>query len=64
LRQPDACGQRIELGAQVLDPDDREAEAFQPLELGGLLVRYGAGDRTGSAFSEPVMLGSGKSIVR
>lgn len=42
----------------------RALESFRPLELGGLLVRYGAGDRTGSTFSELVMLGSGRSIVR
>lgn len=39
-------------------------ESFRPLELGGLLVRYGPGDRTGSSYSELVMLGSGLSIVR
>lgn len=42
----------------------RALESFRPLDLGGLLVRYGAGDRTGSTFSELVMLGSGRSIVR
>lgn len=42
----------------------RALESFRPLDLGGLLVRYGAGDRTGSNFSELVMLGSGRSIVR
>lgn len=42
----------------------RALESFRPLELGGLLVRYGPGDRTGSTFSELVMLGSGTSIVR
>lgn len=42
----------------------RALESFRPLELGGLLVRYGAGDRTGSTFTELVMLGSGVSIVR
>lgn len=42
----------------------RALESFRPLELGGLLVHYGAGDRTGSTFTELVMLGSGGSIVR
>lgn len=42
----------------------RALESFRQLELGGLLVRYGTGDRTGSTFSELVMLGSGASIVR
>ncbi|UJW81208.1 ABC transporter substrate-binding protein [Hydrogenophaga sp. SL48] len=42
----------------------RALESFRPLDLDGLLVRYGAGDRTGSTFTELVMLGSGASIVR
>ena len=42
----------------------RALESFRPLELGGLLLRYGPGDRTGSTFTELVMLGSGTSIVR
>jgi len=42
----------------------RALESFRQLELGGLLVRYGTGDRTGSTFTELVMLGSGASIVR
>jgi len=42
----------------------RALESFRSLELGGLLVRYGTGDRTGSTFTELVMLGLGASIVR
>jgi hypothetical protein len=38
-------------------------ESMAPHDFGGVLVRYGAGDRTGSTFSDLVMLGANGRTV-
>jgi len=39
-------------------------ETLSPHDFGGVLVHYGQTDRTGSTFSDLVMLGSNGSTVR
>ena len=39
-------------------------ESLSPHDFGGVLVRYGQTDRTGSTFSDLVMLGANGSTVR
>lgn len=42
----------------------RALETMKGQDFGGVQVRYGEGDRTGSTFSELVMLGAGDALVR
>jgi ABC-type branched-subunit amino acid transport system substrate-binding protein len=39
-------------------------EALRNSDFGGVMVRYGSGDRTGSMFSELIMLGANGAVVR
>jgi ABC-type branched-subunit amino acid transport system substrate-binding protein len=42
----------------------RALESFKPVDVGGVLVRYAEGDRTGSTFSELVMIGAQGTLIR